>query len=102
MRSNESPRPTSVGSAVAVFAATGLAALLVIWVTVVWVARHDSTRAAVLDAQDIAVGESATIAPFLSEGIVNGDRVALAALDEQVRARVMSPRTVRVKIWSTD
>src|SRR5438105_2891648 len=102
MRPNDSPRSASVGSAVAVFAATGLAALLAIWVSVVWVARKDSTRAAVLDARDIAVAKSTTVAPVLSDDILKGDRLALAVLDTEVRARVLSLRTVRVKIWSDD
>ena len=39
MRHHHTPRPVSVGSAVAVFAATGLAALIAIWISVVWVAQ---------------------------------------------------------------
>ncbi|HMC52769.1 MAG TPA: ATP-binding protein [Acidimicrobiales bacterium] len=70
--------------------------------SVVWVARKDSTRAAVSDAQDITVAKSTTIGPLLSDGILTGDRQALAALDGAVRGRVLSPRTVRVKIWNTE
>ena len=102
MRPHHSPRPASVGSAVAVFAATGLAALVAIWISVVWVARKDSTRSAVLDARDIAVAKSTTVAPVLSDGILRDDPAALARLDTEVRNKVLSPRTVRVKIWSEE
>ena len=102
MRPHYSPRPASVGSAVAVFAATGLAALVAIWISVVWVARKDSTRSAVLDARDIAVAKSTTVAPVLSDGILRSDPAALARLDTEVRNKVLSPRTVRVKIWSEE
>jgi len=102
MRPHHSPRSASVGSAVAVFAATGLAALVAIWISVVWVARKDSTRSAVLDARDIAVAKSTTVAPVLSDGILRDDPAALARLDTEVRNKVLSPRTVRVKIWSEE
>src|SRR5207253_992139 len=57
---------------------------------------------AVLDARDIAVAKSTTVAPVLSDGILRDDPAALARLDTEVRNKVLSPRTVRVKIWSEE
>ncbi|HMC42885.1 MAG TPA: ATP-binding protein [Acidimicrobiales bacterium] len=102
MHTNKVARPASVGSAVAAFALTGLAALLAIWMAVVWVARKDATRAAVEEAKECTVAKGAALVPALSDGILTGDRGALNTLDALVRGRVLSATTVRVKIWSED
>ena len=98
MHTNKVARPASVGSAVAAFALTGLAALLAIWMAVVWVARKDATRAAVEEAKECTVAKGAALVPALSDGILTGDRGALNTLDALVRGRVLSATTVRVTI----
>ena len=89
--------------AVAAFAATGLAAVLVIAVAVVWVARRDATATAVSDARDLTIREGKTaVEPVLSDGILTHDPAAIAAVDDVVRTRILSGRVVRVKVWAPD
>src|SRR5438477_2287732 len=88
--------------AVTQFVAGGLAAVLVISVAVVLVLRTYARGQAVRNARDIAIAQGrAAIVPFLVDGLLTGDEKALAALDGKVRARVLSDRVVRVKVWDS-
>jgi two-component system NarL family sensor kinase len=90
-----------VRSAVLTFVAADLAAVLLISVAVAWLVGRGATAGAVRDARDLTVAEGrAVVWPLLSDGVVRGDPEALAALDRTVRARVLSDRIVRVKVWS--
>lgn len=96
-------RRITVRSAVAAFVVADLAAVLVIAVVVSVLVGRNATAGAVRDARDLTVAEGkAAVWPLLTDGVVRGDPAALAALDRTVRARVLSDRIVRVKIWSSD
>lgn len=85
------------------FVAADLAAVLLISLAVVWVVGRNATSAAVRDARDLTVAEGrAAVWPLLTDGVVRGDARDLAQLDDTVRARVLSDRIVRVKIWTAD
>jgi signal transduction histidine kinase len=96
-------RRITTRTAVVAFVAADLAGVLVISLAVAWVVGRNATSAAVRDARDLTVAEGrAAVWPLLTDGVVSGDPQALARLDSNVRARVLSERIVRVKVWSAD
>ncbi len=93
----------SVRGAVLVFVLSGLAAVVLIGIAVVLVARHEASDDAVRGARDLAVAEArSAVEPVLTDGVVSNDPAAQRALDDTVRERVLSDRVVRVKVWSSD
>jgi two-component system NarL family sensor kinase len=107
MMSAASTRPSgrriTVRAAVVAFVAVDLAAVLVIAVGLAVLVGRSTTTSAIRDAQDLTIAEGRSVVwPLLTDGVVKGNPSALAALDRTVRARVLSPRIVRVKIWSSD
>jgi two-component system, NarL family, sensor kinase len=62
---------------------------------------QEATAEAQRSAQEIArVQGVGVVEPVLFEGLLTGDRAAIAAVDQVVRGRVLDPHTtVRVKIW---
>jgi len=96
-------RSLSVRAAVVVFALTAVAAVLVIAIAVLWVARREATDEAVRAARDVAVTEAQVgVAPVLTDGLSAHDPAAVRSLDSVVRQRVLSDRVVRIKVWSPD
>ncbi|MGH9127147.1 MAG: sensor histidine kinase [Acidimicrobiales bacterium] len=87
----------------AVFVAADLVALVILAVAVALVVRNRATAEAVANARDLTVAEGrAAVWPLLTPGVTGGDPAALAALDEVVRSRILSPLLVRVKVWAAD
>jgi two-component system NarL family sensor kinase len=96
-----SDAPPSVRAAVAKFALGGLAATLVLAVVGVLVLGRISRDDAVNNAKKLtAVVGREVVQPTLSDGLVHGDPVARARLDQVVRAHVLKGDIVRIKIWS--
>jgi two-component system, NarL family, sensor kinase len=85
------------------FAASGLAATIVIGLVTLAAARQIGTDEAIRDAKQISrfAGEG-IVAPALERGVVAGDPQALARLDRIVRERVLRDDIVRVKLWDAD
>jgi two-component system, NarL family, sensor kinase len=90
-----------VGRPVLQFALTGLVTLVVVTVGGVFAFRSTGTRESVREAraltEAIAVG---AIEPALSDGLLAGDRAAVARVDRVARSRVVRDPVVRVKLWS--
>jgi two-component system NarL family sensor kinase len=98
-----SGRRITVRAAVTAFVLVDLAAVLVIAVGLSVLVGRSTTTSAIRDAQDLTIAEGRSVVwPLLTDGVVRGNPSALAALDRTVRARVLSGRIVRVKIWSSD
>ncbi len=53
-------------------------------------------------AQTTAVLADAVVQPELTDGVVDGDPAALAALDHVIREHVLNESIVRVKFWTPD
>ena len=96
---SSSSRP--VARAVFVFAASGLAALIVLGALATLAIRRVAADEAVdnASARTMLAGRD-VVAPALGPGVVSGDRAALARLDAVVRARVLDDTVVRVMLWT--
>src|ERR1700674_1525983 len=67
-----------------------------------FVLSQDAISEAERSAQQVATVEGTGIVePALTDGLLSGDQTATARLDQVVRARVLDPHTVRVKIWES-
>jgi two-component system, NarL family, sensor kinase len=94
-------RPLRTGVAMAQFAVAGLLALIVL-ALLGWSALRAATEhETVLQAAELTTLEAQlVIEPLLTDGVLSGDPAALATLDRAVHDRVLSPRVVRVKLWT--
>ncbi|HET8756317.1 MAG TPA: sensor histidine kinase [Solirubrobacteraceae bacterium] len=90
-------------SPVVQFAASGLAATILIALVTLAAARQIGTDEAIRDAKQLSrfAGEG-IVEPALDRSVVAGDPQALARLDRIVRARVLRDDIVRVKLWDAD
>lgn len=101
--SNAGNELTTPALTVVRFIGVAIAVIALIAVAVIAVARHQAQQNAISDARDFTVAEGkAAIGPVLTDGILNGDKSSLQAVDSSVRNYVLSDRVVRVKIWSAD
>jgi signal transduction histidine kinase len=92
-----------IASAVAKFALSGLAVLVLVAVGGELALRSLGTSQAVTDARRVtAVAGRGIIAPALTPAVLRGDPNALARFDRLVRRRVLGPQVARVKLWSAD
>jgi two-component system, NarL family, sensor kinase len=90
----------TVSRAVATFAISGLAALVLIGVIEAFVLRRVGTDQAVSQARQVSeVVAHGVVEPGLRDSLLRGDPVALAAMDRVVRRRVLSGSIVRIKLW---
>jgi two-component system NarL family sensor kinase len=85
------------------FAASGLAATVVIGLLTVLASRQIGTDEAIRDAKQLSrlAGEG-IVEPVLDRGVVDGDPASLKRLDRLVRTRVLRDGIVRVKVWTAD
>jgi two-component system NarL family sensor kinase len=90
-------------SPVVQFAASGLAATVLIALVTLAAARQIGTDEAIRDAKQLSrfAGEG-IVEPALAPGVAAGDRQAVARLDRIVRTRVLRDDIVRVKLWDAD
>jgi signal transduction histidine kinase len=108
MRLRTSPgRPAGdnreIASAVAKFALSGLAVLVLVAVGGELALRSLGTSQAVTDARRVtAVAGRGIIAPALTPAVLRGDPKAIAGFDRIIRRRVLGPQVARVKLWSAD
>ena len=85
------------------FAVSGLLALVLVGIGAFFVLRSQGDAESVRDARRLTrVLATTAIEPALTDGIVRGDRAAIAGLDRLVRARVIVDPVVRVKLWTPD
>ena len=98
-----SDAPVSVASAVLWFVVSGLVAIALIGVGVIYAARNTATDEAVADSIRTAeIVSRGLVEPVLDDGVVSGDPDALERLDAVVRERVIGDAIVRVKLWTED
>jgi len=99
----DSDAPVSVASAVLWFVVTGLVAIVLIGVGVIYAARNTATDEAVADSIRTAeIVSRGLVEPVLDDGVVSGDPDALERLDASVQERIISDAIVRVKLWTRD
>ena len=92
-----------VARAVATFAAAGLIALIGVAIASVIASRRAGTDAAVRDARrDTSILARTAVAPLLTDALFSMKPAAIAAMDAEVRSRVLDHDLVRVKIWRQD
>ena len=77
--------------------------LLVVAVVGVFASRRVAERQSVNDAaQTTDLLAESVVQPALENGLLTGSSTALDRLDTAVRASVLGPRVVRVKVWTPD
>jgi len=90
-------------SAVAQFAVSGLAIVALLGLAGVELLRHAGSSEALRDAKNnVRLAAEGVAAPNLTPAVLRGDPSALARFDGIMRASVVRPPIVRVKIWSAD
>ena len=95
--------PVSVASSVLAFALSGLGALTLISVGVIYYARDTATDEAInYSIRLTEVVSRGFVEPGLEYGIQSGDPGALDSLDTVVRNQVVGETIVRVKLWTRD
>jgi signal transduction histidine kinase len=99
----ERGRPqASVRRAVAHFALSGIAALLLLGAAGVYLLSTIGRAEAIRNAKQVTqLAGHAVIEPNLGPGLERGDPAAIARLDVAVRG-ILDGRTVRVKLWGAD
>ncbi|MEA2285342.1 MAG: two-component system, NarL family, sensor kinase [Solirubrobacteraceae bacterium] len=97
------PRASSRRVALAQFALSSMAMLVVVGTLGAVTLRHVSTGEALRDARALTVALSrAVIRDRITPAVLAGDSVALASLDRAIRERVLGDPVVRLKIWTPD
>ncbi|MEA2246405.1 MAG: two-component system, NarL family, sensor kinase [Solirubrobacteraceae bacterium] len=97
------PRASSRRVALAQFAVSSMAMLVVVGTLGAVTLRHVATGEALRDARSLTVALSrAVIRDRITPGVLAGDPRAMAALDRVVRERVLGDPIVRLKIWTPD
>jgi signal transduction histidine kinase len=97
------PRASGRRVALAQFALSSLAMLVVVGTLGAVTLRHVATGEALRDARALTVALSrGVIGDRITPEVLAGDRTAIAALDRAVRERVLGDPIVRVKIWTPD
>lgn len=83
--------------------AAALVVLLVVAVVGAFASRNVAEREAVNDAAQMTdLLAQSVVQPTLEDGLLTGDQAAYTRLDEAVRARVLGPTVIRVKVWLPD
>lgn len=85
------------------FTLLGLFAVGVVGVATAVASRRVGEREAITDARTTTLVKAQTaVEPVVVDALVTGDPAAMARVDAVVRAQVLEPSLVRVKIWSRD
>jgi two-component system NarL family sensor kinase len=93
-------RRTSTASAVARYLISSLVAIAVIVVGSYLVLRSVTIREAERDTRQRVILEGRLAQTGLGDGVLTGDRAALAKLDELVQSQILTEPVVRVKLWT--
>jgi signal transduction histidine kinase len=95
--------PPSTTAAVARFVVGTLVAIAVVVVGGFFALRSVTTQEAERNTREQVQAQGRLVeSGGLTDGVLRGDRRALARLDDLVLGQVLSPSIVRVKIWSKD
>jgi two-component system, NarL family, sensor kinase len=91
------------GSPVVQFAASGMLVVALVGVAAGVLIARSARAEALRDARELSrVAGEGIVSPALEPGLLRGDEGALRRLDRVVRARVLRPPVVRVKVWAVD
>jgi signal transduction histidine kinase len=93
---------TSIASALARYLISSLAAIAVIVVGGYFALRSATIREAERDTRQRVSLEGRLAQTALDDGVLTGDRAALARLDELVQGQILGESVVRVKLWKPD
>jgi two-component system, NarL family, sensor kinase len=92
-----------VARAVGIFTGAGLVVLVGVIVAANLASRRAGAEAAIREARlDATVLARTAISPTLTNSVVAGGPAAVAALNREVRSRVLDGNLVRVKLWRSD
>jgi signal transduction histidine kinase len=94
---------TTMPAALTQFAIAGVIAVALLALVGVEVLRSNGTKEATEEAKRVTriVGVG-IVQPELTDGLLRGDKKAIARIDRIVRMRVLHDPVVRIKIWSPD
>jgi signal transduction histidine kinase len=96
-------RAAGVRTAVARYAISGIAALVLLGAAGVYLLRQIGEREAIRNAKQVAeVAGRGVVEPNLTAALVRGEPRAIPAFDRVVRQGALGGRVVRVKIWNRD
>lgn len=85
------------------FAVAGFVALAVLAIAGLGLLRHIGEREAIRDSRQRAeLAGHGIVEPALDDGLLSGDKSALASMDQLVQERVLGSSVLRVKLWSPD
>jgi two-component system, NarL family, sensor kinase len=94
-------RPFGGRVALAQFALSSLAVLVVVGTVGAIALRHVATGEALRDARELTVAiTNAGIRDRLTPGVLRGEPTARAAFDRAIRARVLGDSILRIKVWT--
>jgi signal transduction histidine kinase len=92
-----------VAREVALFAASGLAAVALLGLAGVELLQRTGRGEAIRDAKKVSsLAAEGIVEPYIERGALSGNAVQRARLDRAVRRHVLTGGVVRVKIWSRD
>jgi signal transduction histidine kinase len=87
--------------AIAQFALSSLALLIVVGTAGAFALRHVATGEALRDARELTVAISdAAIRDRITPGVLRGESAAVGSLDRAVRERVLGDSILRIKVWT--
>lgn len=85
------------------FAVPGVLALVLVGAGSLWAASTVATDEAIRDARnDARLLARGVVEPTLRDGLLTGDKEAVAALDRVVQDRVLGRNLVSVRLWAPD
>jgi two-component system NarL family sensor kinase len=84
------------------FTAAGIVVMVLLATGIAVVARMEAVQKGIDEARNTTRVVGNAIKPSLVPGVVSGDALAVAALDEAVHRFVLGESLVRVKIWDQD
>jgi two-component system, NarL family, sensor kinase len=89
--------------AVAQYALSGIAALILLGAVGVYLLRHIGQSEAIRDAKQVAaLAGQGIVEPNVTPALLHRDPAAIARLDRVVHHGILDQRVVRVKIWRAD
>jgi signal transduction histidine kinase len=94
--------PPSVRSAVGRFVLGSLAAVAVIAIGGYFALRSVAIQQAEQDTRQRVQIEGRLVETALEDGVLTGDRAAVAELDKTVQEKILGDSVVRVKVWAPD
>jgi signal transduction histidine kinase len=94
--------PASVTRLLIRFTAAGIAVMVLLATGIAVVARMEAVQKGIDEARHTTRVVGYAIKPSLVPGVVSGDALAVAALDDAVHRFVLGESLVRVKIWDQD